>query len=111
MTADNVVSLPTPTTNTEQRIVIELRLTNPHNPSEADHPLPADPFPPTSGGEWAIKITDAAERLGISDSHIRKLIKNGEIPSVDLGGAVRVPLEPLADYLNEQARKRMQYPH
>ncbi len=47
-----------------------------------------------------LKVHEAAERLAISQKHLRRLIAQGRLRAVRLGRAVRVPeaeLERLAD--------------
>jgi excisionase family DNA binding protein len=42
--------------------------------------------------EHGITIADAAQRLGLSIRTIERRIKAGELPSVKIGGSVRIPI-------------------
>jgi excisionase family DNA binding protein len=46
-----------------------------------------------------LKLSEVAQRLGISERTARRYVRSGEIPSVFVGGAYRVSEEDLASYL------------
>ena len=48
----------------------------------SNHPIPARSF---------FKVTDMADVVGISRTAAHELVKTGEIPSVRIKGAIRVP--------------------
>ena len=47
----------------------------------------------------AVSVVEAADRLGVSERHMRTLISRGWVPSVKLGRRVLVPLDLLRDML------------
>ena len=49
-----------------------------------------------------IRPAEAAQALGIGRSKIYELIASGAIPSVRIGRAVRVPIQELKDWLDNQ---------
>lgn len=49
----------------------------------------------TSKPKLLLRVTEAAELLSISKSRAYELIKQGELPSLKLGGNIRVPYEAL----------------
>jgi excisionase family DNA binding protein len=53
----------------------------------------------------AYSVPEAAQALGISECHARRLVRNGTIPSVQLEGRIVVPKVALARFLDEQAAK------
>jgi excisionase family DNA binding protein len=53
-------------------------------------------------GRLLYRVTEAAEALGISRSKAYELIKAGKIPSITVGGCVRVPVEELRTRLAQQ---------
>lgn len=48
-----------------------------------------------------LKVPDVAEILNCSKAYIYKLVKRGEIPSVQIGTAVRIRREDLDRYIHE----------
>lgn len=59
----------------------------------------------------AVSVREAAELVGCSATHLYELIHAGEFPSVRLGvGRVVVPLEPMREFLNSQARASVGLP-
>ena len=51
------------------------------------------------------RIAEAAEVLGVSRSKAYELVASGEIPSVRLGGTVRVPADALKSKIDEQVKQ------
>ncbi|MGE5593427.1 MAG: helix-turn-helix domain-containing protein [Betaproteobacteria bacterium] len=52
-----------------------------------------------------LKVSEAAEALGISRSHAYELIQAGKLPVVRLGGAVRVPKPWIEKFVAEQVAR------
>jgi excisionase family DNA binding protein len=50
-----------------------------------------------------MSVRQASEKLKISIPTVYRLIRSGELPSVKLGGNVRIPADTLATRLEEQA--------
>jgi excisionase family DNA binding protein len=50
----------------------------------------------------AYRVNEAAERLGISRSKAYELIAAGKLPSIKIGGSVRVPAEALKAWITQQ---------
>lgn len=55
------------------------------------------------GEKIALTIGETAERLGVSESTVKRQIKAGRIPAVHYGRTVRVPARALADSLDRLA--------
>ena len=56
-----------------------------------------------SGSEkLLLKVSEAAEALGISRSHCYELIQSGRLPTIRLGASVRVPACWLRQFVEEQ---------
>jgi len=55
-------------------------------------------------GRLLLRPAEAAELLGISRSRMYELLRNGEVPSIELGAAhtKRVPLEQLKTWIEER---------
>jgi excisionase family DNA binding protein len=53
-----------------------------------------------------LRVVEAAEALGVSRAKAYELIASGEIPSVKLGGCVRVPLAALEVWIAERVNER-----
>jgi excisionase family DNA binding protein len=49
-----------------------------------------------------LRPSEAAEAIGISRSKAYQLIAEGQIPSVRVGGCVRVPVAALRDWINRE---------
>ncbi|MBI2187320.1 MAG: helix-turn-helix domain-containing protein [Acidobacteria bacterium] len=49
-----------------------------------------------------LRVIEAAEALGVSRAKAYELIAAGEIPSVRIGGCVRVPVAALKDWIARQ---------
>ena len=53
-----------------------------------------------------LRPTEAAEAIGIGRSKIYELLASGELPSIRIGGSVRVPLDALRDWIARQLTER-----
>jgi excisionase family DNA binding protein len=53
-----------------------------------------------------LRPTEAADAIGVSRSKAYELIAAGEIPSVKVGGCVRVPLQALRQWIDRQLADR-----
>jgi excisionase family DNA binding protein len=51
-----------------------------------------------------LKVPQAATYLNVSCSQVRALVRTRELPSVHVGGAVRIPRQQLEDWLTRQAQ-------
>ncbi len=49
-----------------------------------------------------LRPAEAGEVLGLGRSKIYELLANGSIPSIRIGKSVRVPVEQLREWLNNQ---------
>lgn len=49
-----------------------------------------------------LRPTEAADAIGVSRSKAYELIAKGEIPSVHVGGCVRVPVDALRSWIDRQ---------
>lgn len=49
-----------------------------------------------------LRPTEAADAIGVSRSKAYELIASGEIPSIRVGGCVRVPLAALQEWISRQ---------
>ncbi len=45
---------------------------------------------------------EAAEAIGVSRSRVYELISSGDIPSIRVGGVVRVPVDSLREWVTRQ---------
>jgi excisionase family DNA binding protein len=55
----------------------------------------------------ALTIVQAADRLSISESSMRRLVDSGSIPSITVGGRLRrIPTVALDAYVARQSRAR-----
>jgi excisionase family DNA binding protein len=50
-----------------------------------------------------LRPMETAELIGISRTRVYQLISSGEIPSIRIGGSVRVPLDRLREWISRQA--------
>jgi len=53
-----------------------------------------------------LRPIEAAESLGVSRSKAYELIAAGEIPSVKIGGCIRVPIDALRAWIARQLEAR-----
>ena len=74
-------------------VVGDERLETVEEPSQAALPL---------SERLALSPAEAAQRLGVSENHLRSLLP--ELPHVYLGRRVVIPVEPLREWLSERAR-------
>ena len=49
-----------------------------------------------------VRVVEAAEMLSLGRSKTYALVQSGEIPSVRIGGAVRIPVDALHAWLRQQ---------
>jgi excisionase family DNA binding protein len=56
-------------------------------------------------GKLMLRPAEAAEAIGVSRSKAYELISSGVIPSVRLGGSLRVPVEALRTWISEQIQQ------
>ena len=49
-----------------------------------------------------LRPAEAAEAIGIGRSTVYELLASGELPSVRIGGCVRVPVDALRAWINRQ---------
>lgn len=50
-----------------------------------------------------LKPVEVAEIVGVGRSKVYELISAGELPSIRLGGSVRVPVDLLREWVNRKA--------
>lgn len=53
-------------------------------------------------GTAAYTIAEFAKQWGVSERHVRNLIRDGEIPAVRLGQSHRIPVAALEDWIAAQ---------
>jgi len=53
-----------------------------------------------------LRPAEAADAIGVSRSKAYELIARGELPSVRVGGCVRIPLEALKAWIDGQLAER-----
>lgn len=53
-------------------------------------------------GRLMLRPAEAAEAIGVSRSKAYELIASGQIPSIKVGGCVRVPVEALRAWIDRQ---------
>jgi excisionase family DNA binding protein len=51
---------------------------------------------------------EAAELIGLGRSKVYALIASGELPTVRIGGSVRVPLDALREWVATKAREQLE---
>lgn len=52
-----------------------------------------------------LRVNQAAELLGISRSHCYELIQSGKLPTIRLGGSVRIPRAWLMQFVEEETAR------
>ena len=57
-----------------------------------------------------LRPVEAAEAIGIGRSKVYELLASGELPSIRVGGSVRVPLEALRAWIDRQLVQRTEAP-
>ena len=53
-----------------------------------------------------LRPIEAAEAIGLGRSKVYELLASGELPSVRIGGSVRVPVDALRSWIDDQLAKR-----
>ncbi len=53
-----------------------------------------------------LRPAETAEAIGVSRSKAYELIASGTIPSIKLGGSVRVPVDGLREWIARQVAER-----
>ena len=66
--------------------------------------------PASLAGKEILSIDEAAAWLGLSYNSVRKLILDGVIPAIKLGGQWRVHKPSVADIFKRAALKRLHFP-
>ena len=56
----------------------------------------------------ALRPAEAAQAIGIGRSKVYELIASGELPSIRIGGSVRVPVDALRAWIARQLEARQQ---
>jgi excisionase family DNA binding protein len=51
-----------------------------------------------------LRAGELALRLGVSRAKVYRLMQDGTLPTIRIGGSVRVPARDLEDWLNSQKR-------
>ncbi len=60
------------------------------------------------GERLLLRVTEAADALGVGRSKLYEMVARGEIPAVKVGGCVRVPVAALQTWIESQLRERAQ---
>ncbi len=50
-----------------------------------------------------LRPTEAADAIGVGRSKVYELLASGELPSIRIGGSIRVPLDKLRDWIDRKA--------
>ena len=53
-----------------------------------------------------LRPIEAAEAIGIGRSKVYELLASGELPSIRIGGSVRVPVDALRNWIDRQLTGR-----
>jgi len=53
-----------------------------------------------------LRPAEAAEAIGIGRSKVYELLASGELPSIRIGGTVRVPVDALREWIDRQLAER-----
>jgi excisionase family DNA binding protein len=61
--------------------------------------------PQEEDGQQLLTIPEVCQRLGVGRSWVYQRIKSGQIPSVRLGGNLRVKQKDLEEYINTNRRR------
>jgi excisionase family DNA binding protein len=51
-----------------------------------------------------LRPIEAAEAIGIGRSKVYELLASGELPSVRIGGSIRIPLDKLREWIDQQCQ-------
>jgi excisionase family DNA binding protein len=49
-----------------------------------------------------LRPAEAAEAIGVGRSKVYELLASGELPSIRIGGSVRVPLDKLREWIEQK---------
>ena len=55
-----------------------------------------------AGGEAAVRVEEAARRLAISRTLAFRLIREGQLASIKIAGARRVPVDAIEEFVSAQ---------
>ena len=55
-----------------------------------------------------LRPDEAAEAIGVGRSKIYALIASGDLPSIRIGGSVRVPVDELKDWIAQRVAARVE---
>ena len=58
------------------------------------------------GEPFLYRVNEVATKLGLGRSKVYEMTKNGELPVLKIGSAVRVPSEALAGWVRANTEKR-----
>jgi excisionase family DNA binding protein len=53
-----------------------------------------------------LRPLEAAEAIGVGRSKVYELLASGEVPSIKIGGSVRVPVDALRRWIDRQLAER-----
>lgn len=53
-----------------------------------------------------LRTSDAADMISVSRSYLYELIAKGTIPSIRVGGAIRVPISALKEWVDREVAAR-----
>ena len=53
-----------------------------------------------------LRPLEAAEAIGIGRSKVYELLASGELPSLRIGGSVRVPVDKLREWIERKAAEK-----
>lgn len=52
----------------------------------------------------ALRMSEAAELLGLSPDTVKRMVTDGQLPYVRLRGSVRIPRKQLEEWIDEHVR-------
>jgi len=53
-----------------------------------------------------LRPTEAADAIGVGRSKVYELLAKGELPSIRIGGCIRVPVESLREWIARRLAER-----
>ena len=53
-----------------------------------------------------LRPVEAAETIGVGRSKVYELLASGELPSIRIGGSIRVPVDALREWIARQLAER-----
>jgi len=62
----------------------------------------ADAARPEAGPRLAYSVREAAAVLGVSQSTMHRLVREGEVPSITIGSRVLVPVKAFAEWVDSR---------